>query len=368
MRHCLQCQAELPASAQFCSKCGTSVEDDPSQLAQPGEMTDSANEEQEDAPQAEQNDLSETAPRLPATPTGQETGEISQSQDSPDEADMSDKAVSQPESDSVQAQQPAAIQQAKEPETPDQFPTAPDIQIPVPLAQFMYEQEPATELQAPLKLDEVAPPLPPGVLEESSPRAPVRQGRGGRGRATIVVLLIVLIVIAGGAGAFIFTRGQTQAGGASPGASQCAGQQAGCASSVPNSNGKDATQLTFSGATSGLMKVNATPRCQRAAVANLSTLTVTLTGVVGGQTYNFGFVLEHYNGPGTYSSATTSTTVLFDVPGQSTTNGWGNSTPADSGTITVARGEQAGSISYLLHGFGTQAGTQVQVSGNWACA
>lgn len=374
MRHCLHCQAELPASAQFCNKCGTPVEDDPSPLAQPGEMTDIANEQQEDAPQDEQSSLLETAPRLPVTPAEQETADIAQEADTPaeadapDEAEVPDEAAAQPEGDPEPVLQPATIQQADAPETPDQFPTAPEIQIPEPQDLPVYEQEPATVQQTPAALDEVVTPLPRDPLEENYTPAPARQGRGGRGRALIIVLLIVLIVIAGGAGAVIFMRGQTQAGGTSPGSSQCANQQAGCANSVPNSNGKDATQLSFSGAASGLMKINAMPRCQRAAVANLSTLTVTLTGVVGGQTYNFGFVIEHYNGPGAYSSATTSTTVLFDVPGQSTTNGWGNNSPADSGTITVARGEQAGNISYLLHGFGTQSGTQVQVSGNWACA
>lgn len=367
MRQCLHCQKDLPANAQFCSHCGTLVEDEPSQLAQPDETTGMANEQQEDAPQDGQGDLSETVPQLPVISIEQEESEPLQEQDSSNEGAMPDEAVSQPENASVPESQPAAsIQQADASEAPHYQQTEPEIQAPEPPAQPAQEQAAETEQHAQIAEDENVTPLPPVTLEENDAMPREQAGKRRRSRALIAISILALIVIAGSAGTFVFTRGQTSASG-SPNSSQCAGQQAGCAGNTPGSGGKDATHLMFSGAASGLMKVNASPRCQRAAVANLHTLTVTLTGVVGGQIYNFGFTIERYNGPGTYSSATTSTTVLFDIPGESTTNGWGNNSPAGSGTITIARGEQTGSISYLLHGFGTQSGTQIQVSGNWAC-
>jgi hypothetical protein len=112
------------------------------------------------------------------------------------------------------------------------------------------------------------------------------------------------------------------------------------------------------------MTVSAQVRCQASAVESLRTLIVTLSGTVGDHFYNFGFVINHYSGPGTYNA---SLTILLAVPGEATNNGWGNMASTDSGMITIAHGEQTGSITYALSGFGARAGTQVQVAGDWTC-
>jgi hypothetical protein len=184
-------------------------------------------------------------------------------------------------------------------------------------------------------------------------------------RALIVMMLVILVVLVGGAGigTFALIHQNTSAGATT----QCNGQQTSCAGgSSAQVNGKP-TRLTFSGTVVGPMSIVAKPRCQISTAGNLRVLAVNLSGTISGQLYNFGFVIEHYNGPGTYNNSAANTTILFDVPGQSTTNGWNNSAPTDNGSITVARGEQTGSISYTLSGVGTQANMQIQTTGNWTC-
>lgn len=200
-----------------------------------------------------------------------------------------------------------------------------------------------------------ATPLPPSVSR------PGKRSRGGR--TLVVVLIVVLIMLAGGAGAFAFVRLQ-----ASPGtSSQCNAQQTNCPGGTSVAVQGKATSLAFSGKVTGPMSIVAKPSCQNATSGSLRTLTVTLSGTINDHLYNFGFAIARYNGPGSYSNATASVTILFDVPGESTTNGWGNSAATDTGSITVERGEQTGNISYTLSGVGTQAGSQIQVSGNWTC-
>jgi hypothetical protein len=178
-------------------------------------------------------------------------------------------------------------------------------------------------------------------------------------RPLIVALIIVLMVLAAGVGAFALGRQNA------PASTQCNAQQTNCTNGSPVVvNGKP-THLTFSGAVAGPMTIVAKPDCQSATSGNLRTLTINLSGTINGQLYNFNFAIEHYTGPNTYSSAA-GTIILFDVPGEST-NGWDNSAPTDTGSITVDRGEQTGSISYTLSGVGTHANTQIQATGNWTC-
>lgn len=205
-----------------------------------------------------------------------------------------------------------------------------------------------------------ASPTTPATLDLPEPQ-PVR--RKGRGKLVAIIVIVVLVVLAGGAGAFALINQRTPTGTAA----QCTGQQTGCANSSPTSGHAGASHLVFANAVSGPLAVNGQSHCQVVTLANQRALTVTLSGTVNGKFYNFGFTIARYQGAKTYDSAAGSLTVLLDVPGESTTNGWGNTVPADAGTVTVARGEQAGSISFLLSGFGAQAGTQVQVSGDWAC-
>ena len=171
------------------------------------------------------------------------------------------------------------------------------------------------------------------------------------------------IVLAGGAGTFALLRQQASTGTNT----QCNAQQTSCASGSPASAHGKPTLLTFSGKIAGPMSIVAHPNCQSATSGSLRTLTVYLSGTINDQLYNLSFAIEHYNGPGTYDNATASIIILFDLPGDSTSNGWSNSVPTASGNITVDRGEQTGSITYTLGGVGTRAGTQVQASGNWTC-
>jgi len=203
-------------------------------------------------------------------------------------------------------------------------------------------------------------PLPEPPL--ANVQAGRRQSRGGR--RWLVVALVIVLVLAVGAGAFALIRQQT----AADASSQCAGSsQAGCANTATGGSRAHVTQLTFSGSISGPLTLSAPVRCQATTTGNLRTLMVTLSGTVGGQLYNFGFVINNYTGPGTYNALSPTLTILLDVPGEATNNGWGNTSATDSGSITVERGEQTGSITYVLSGFGSRAGTQVQVSGEWAC-
>lgn len=197
-------------------------------------------------------------------------------------------------------------------------------------------------------------------LPASPPVSAPAGKRGLTARIWLVSALVILLVLAAGAGVFALLRQQIPTGAAS-----CTGlAQAGCAPTATGGSRTSIAQLTFSGSISGPMKISALVRCQATTMENLRTLMVTLSGTVGEHFYNFGFVINHYSGPGSYN---TSLTVLLDVPGEAINNGWGNMSPTDGGTITIARGEQRGSITYALSGFGTRAGTQVQVSGDWTC-
>jgi hypothetical protein len=195
------------------------------------------------------------------------------------------------------------------------------------------------------------------------PPASRKGTRIGRSKLSLTLLIVVLLVLVGGVGTFILLS-QHAATGASP---QCNLPQVTCVNGTPVNLHKQATNLTFSGAVAGPMSIVGNTRCQIATAGNLRTLTVNLSGMVNNQLYNFGFAIERYNGPGNYSNATTAITILFDAPGESTTNGWSNSASTDTGSIMVERGEQNGSISYTLSGIGKQAGTQIQAAGNWTC-
>lgn len=211
-----------------------------------------------------------------------------------------------------------------------------------------------------------AAPATPTTLGEGPSSLPEPQPtrRRGRGKLVAAIIIVVLVVLAGGVGAFALV---SQRG--TPGtAAQCASQQTGCANGSPATGHAGASHLVFANAVSGPLEVNGQSHCQVVTLANTRALTVTLSGTINGKFYNFGFTIERYQGAKTYDSSATSMTVLLDVPGESTTNGWGNNASADAGTVTVAGGEQTGSISFLLSGFGTQAGSQVQVSGDWACS
>lgn len=206
-------------------------------------------------------------------------------------------------------------------------------------------------------------PLPPSQAQP--PVFPAQKSkRTGKSRAVLVVVIIVVIVLlGGGAGAFVLLRQP----GSSGAVSQCNSQQSNCTTTPLVSVNSKPSSLTFSGAVAGSMTIVAKPVCQSSSSGNLRTLTVNLSGTLKDQLYNFSFGIERYNGPGNYSNATTTLLVLFHVPGESITNGWDNSDPADIGTITVERGEQTGSISYTLGGLGTHAKTQLQITGTWTC-
>jgi hypothetical protein len=205
----------------------------------------------------------------------------------------------------------------------------------------------------PVNMDQTATPLP-----LSSRKGPFT----GRNRTLIVALIVVLVVLAGGAGAFALVRQHTSTSTSA----QCSSQQASCTGGSPTNVHAKATSLTFSGTVTGPMSILAKPNCQSSTSGDLRTLMINLSGTLNDKLYNFGFTIQHYNGPGTYNNAAPDITILFDVPGD-ITNGWSNSDPSDSGTITVERGDQTGSISYTLSGTGTSAKTQIQVTGNWTC-
>lgn len=175
----------------------------------------------------------------------------------------------------------------------------------------------------------------------------------------LIIFLVAVVVLAGGAGIFALLRQNASTG------TQCASQQGTCASNTPTVHGKP-TNLAVSGALSGTLSLVAKPTCQYSSSGNLRTLLVNLSGTLNNQLYNFGFTIQHYNGPGTYSNPAPDVALLFSTPGD-LTNGWSNSDPTATGSITVERGEQTGNITYTLNGTGTTAKTQLQISGNWTC-
>ncbi|HEX7733214.1 MAG TPA: zinc-ribbon domain-containing protein [Ktedonobacteraceae bacterium] len=204
--------------------------------------------------------------------------------------------------------------------------------------------------------------LPPQTPQAATPLPQLPGSTGmlkSRNRMLLVILVVALVVLAGGAGAFALLRQNTSAG------AQCNSQQGSCASNTPAVHGKP-TSLAISGAVSGTMSIVAKPTCQYSSSGNLRTLLVNLSGTLNNQLYNFGFTIQHYNGPGTYSNPAPDVALLFVAPG-TITNGWSNSDPAATGSITVERGEQTGNITYTLAGTGTNAKTQLQISGNWTC-
>jgi hypothetical protein len=213
--------------------------------------------------------------------------------------------------------------------TPSSGPLSPIPQTPLP-----KEVVSASEAKT-------APAPLPAPVRESTPRPqaipPVAPGRAPRRRNTILLaaLIIALVLVLGGAGTFLLLRPQAPASTA-----QCSAQQTSCVNGTPITIVKKPTSLTFSGAVAGPMTIVATPSCQSATSGNLHTLTVNLSGTINDKLYNFGFVIEHYNGPGTYSNATTSLLVLFAAPGDSTTNGWSNSDPTGQRDIFIANGER----------------------------
>lgn len=377
MRQCTHCQAELPDHAQFCRQCGTSVTDD---QAQSTDDTNVAAEQLESTSQAEQEQSqSATALADSAAPT-EKPALIAEDQTAPTEepaliaedqfaetAQEPGERASADDTDGDHEEMPA-----NEPADPGEGAEEVSSESPVPPAPAISgedtadagELQPASEQTT---LEGAEPPDQGARGEDTQPDSSLASNQvrrqSGMGRRWLVVALVILLVLAGGAGTLALIRQQTSAGASS----QCAGsQQASCANTATIGRAH-ATQLTFSGSISGPMTVSAQVRCQATTTQNLRTMMVTFSGTVGGQFYNFGFVLNNYTGPGTYTTSAPSLTILLDVPGEATNNGWGNTSPKDSGTITIARGEQAGNITYILSGFGTRMGTQVQVSGDWAC-
>lgn len=465
MQQCTHCQADLPANAQFCNRCGTPAEERQTPSADP-EEADISNEELEettkhpaiavsalharnapatssvsapslpaeekratgtaDAPiVAGDAHLASTEAQLPLTPSTEDEPAESQEPHISTEADLPAQAsaesasppqapaesdppahtsLTQPEDASQLAIEaldtvalpamPAAVLSATPPTVETSISATPstDAQESTPstLADAQTDASAATpETATALAADSAtvdpateSSPEPSASEKESAPQEEAAQAqttrtpaaplpppisrKGARtGRSTVLVtlLIIAVVILAGGVGTFVLLS-QRAATGASP---QCNSPQVTCVNGTPiNLNGQ-ATNLTFSGAVAGPMSIVAKARCQIAAVGNLRTLTINLSGTINDQLYNFGFAIERYNGPGTYSNATTTIAILFDTPGESTTNGWNNSATTDTGTITVARGEQNGSISYTLSGIGKQARTQIQASGNWTC-
>lgn len=362
MRQCTHCQAELPDHAQFCSHCGTPVIYDQLQSADDPNVD---MERYEDTSQVEQNQSpaafeDSEAPGEEPTPSAenqlpgavQQLAEIASTEEIGDE--RADVPANEPEDEG--AEEKAFPPAMSPPPTILGESAGNDAGLP-----SEFEQ---TDLEGAAQPDQGAQNegVPPPELPFANAQAGRRQS--GAGRRWLVVALVILLVLAGGAGAFTLIRQQTSADASS----QCAGSaQAGCANTATGGSRAHATQLTFSGSISGPLTLSAQVRCQTTTTGNLRTLMVTLSGTVGGQLYNFGFVINNYTGPGTYTAPSPTLTLLLDVPGEATTNGWGNTSPTDSGTITVERGEQTGSITYVLSGFGSRAGTQIQVSGEWAC-
>ncbi|HEY0754067.1 MAG TPA: zinc-ribbon domain-containing protein [Ktedonobacteraceae bacterium] len=205
----------------------------------------------------------------------------------------------------------------------------------------------------------------PASMALSTPLPPLAKHKsiGAFGSRTLLAaILVILIVLAGGAGIFALTQQRIAPGSGA----QCTSQQGNCAGSPTKGSGK-ISSLALSGTLTGSLSVIGKTTCQRPAAGNLRTLLVNLSGTLGTKLYNFGFTLQHYGGPATYTNNIPDTTIRFDAPGD-LTNGWGNSDPTDIGTITVARGEQSGNISYTLSGTGTNAKTQLQITGNWICS
>ncbi|HVU68867.1 MAG TPA: hypothetical protein VHD63_17155, partial [Ktedonobacteraceae bacterium] len=247
---------------------------------------------------------------------------------------------------------------------PDETATAPAGKPLSPIPQTPQPKE-APPVFTPQAVEEAAPrpqATPPASPSPVPPPATPARSRPRKNVILLAALIVALVILLGGTGTYLLLRPQ-----ASTNTAQCSSQQTTCVNGTPITIVKKPTSLTFSGKVAGPMTIVAVPTCQNATSGNLRTLTVNLSGTINDKLYNFGFVIEHYNGASTYSNATTSLQILFTTPGESTANGWSNSDPADTGSITVDKGEQTGSITYSLSGAGTSAKTQVQVSGTWSC-
>jgi hypothetical protein len=404
MHQCTHCQAQILEQAQFCSYCGTPVLQEQDQLPT-DTSTDSDMPEDTSGAEQAQGRSSETE----QPPTAPLMAEIADSADR--------KGVPAPQSPATDEETPedppqevtpaastsvaASTDPAAEPEpTSRESDTRPDADMPQDTLSLSalptsvaVSTDPAAEPEptsresdirsdtdmpqdtlslsalptlAAVSTDPAAEPEP--ISREDDIRSdtdtpllstPVGK-RGPAARRWLLSALAVLLVLAVGTGAFALVRLQMPAGTSSP----CVGPaRTGCAHTVTSSLAS-VTQLTFSGSVSGPMTVSAQVRCQATTMESLRTLMVTLSGTVGDHFYNFGFVINHYSGPGAYKA---SLTILLAVPGEATNNGWGNMSTTDSGTITIAHGEQTGSITYALSGFGARVGTQVQVAGDWTC-
>jgi hypothetical protein len=397
MGQCSHCKAEIPDSVQVCSHCGQTVENDQVSSASSGEAL-TTQDQGEDTLQLRAIVATPSAPVV--SPLAKEYSSISikevePAQETAGEAEMlsvpmEDQPANEHEpvesledtADTIDSVPASEVEQEREhedlqlsAEAVDPVQESNSLQLAEKAAEQEEESnipplsslvvEPAQESADPQPV--IAPDenvLPTSPQESDEPGLELaRKKRGGR-LIAIVALLVVVLVVAGGAGALALAR---HGGSGSQNATPCTGQQTGCSSGNPAANNGAATHLTFSGVVSGPMTLNASPACQNISVANLGTLTVTLTGVVAGQIYNFGFTINHYHGTGTYSSATGSMKILFDTPGESTANGWGNTSATDSGTITIASGEHSGTITYTLSGFGSMVKSQLRVSGSWVC-
>lgn len=388
-------------SAESEEKILPDAETQPSEISQQsGEPSGEQNEHRFDQDQGEQNELDDTL-AMPAIKAPKQSRSMTKIEEAPTDAAQPQTEPGEPALNSV----PAAITQDEEPPHPpeqvtqneetlpssEQVAQVEEVQLP-PALTTQDEETPSPSEQVAQEETQLPPTLTAQDEETSHSPTPIAQdeetqlspapaaqdtdreaepqfssmpqpAKHRRGTVLLITILVVLVVLAGGAGAFALLRQHTPTGATA----QCSGQQAGCATTTPGVSNANATRLTFSGKVSGPMTVNASARCQSATTNSLRTLTVTLSGTIGTQFYNFGFAIDNYHGAGTYNDAAPALTILLDAPGDSTNNGWGNTASTDTGSITVERGEQSGSISYLLSGFGTQAGTQVQISGNWTC-
>jgi hypothetical protein len=420
MRQCVHCQAELPDNAQFCSRCGTPVDanqhraSDDAEGERETEQTQIADEmslevkSEEELSQGEQERPAGEEERGAALSQGEQDlvaaseavrgdAEVKAEQELAassemvqDEAEADTATLQAEESPRAEAARPgkaSAEQEAGEAgldaelQTVSEMPTAElaaarDAVSEMPTAELANVRDAVSEMStaelADLRQAVSKMPVPDTdqpVQDENTlvePQfSPARQGKGKarRGVVLLIVVLVVVVVLAGGVGALVALRQNTLAGAAS----QCTGQQSGCTQHTPGAGNAGVTRLVFSGAVSGPLTVSASPDCQATSTGSFRTWMVSLSGVVGEQLYNFGFVINRYHGPGTYSADTASAVILLDLPGEATNNGWGNVAPTDTGGITVSKGEQTGSINAVLSGFGSRKGTQVQVSGNWAC-
>lgn len=290
---------------------------------------------------------------ITSTPTGELAGEPVLSTSTPDviPATPTDQLTNVPAF-------PVPVPETPRPATPPPsfkaitpVPETPRPATPPPSFEAPRPATPPPSFQATPSESTVLPPLPSSTAARKS-----------KNRMVLVLILVALVIlVGGGTGILVLVRQNASTGAGT----QCTSQQNTCTSNTPAVHGKP-TSLTLSNALTGTISIVAKPTCQISRAGDLSTLLVNLSGSLNNQLYNFGFTIQHYNGPGDYSNPAPDVTILFATPGD-ITNGWSNSDPTATGSITVERGEQTGNINYTLAGTGTRAKTQIQVSGNWTC-